>query len=545
MWEKPPATQQWKCIRGRYCNLKDKPELEAVSPHSLLLLEQIGSLFPFGLMISSPDGIPYYQNEVFLRWMPDYRMENKLWFVQMQPYLDLDTQAQTTTLPTKLNIATELEISPTEIVVNWQNQRFFYRIKTSALYNEQNEICCLIEITENITDLRHLEFSLQQSRKFETVGRLASGIAHDFNNILQVINGHSEMLLDSYQGYAKLQKSLDVILTSGQKASGLTRQLLLFSRKQNNEFKLLSIGKMCSNMQKIISRMLGEDITMHLNSDSEALYFEGDESQVEQIIMNLAINARDAMPDGGKISITIDAHEIEEHDYSAAPHSKPGKYVRFQFSDTGIGMPSEVIEQIFEPFFTTKDSGHGTGLGLATVYSIVKQHRGIITVESELGAGTTFRIYFPLCKSAAEAAEAEIEVAVPSGGMEKVLIIEDDELVRDLAYQVLNNHGYQVQFAANLAQAFKIMESERFDLFLIDIVLPDGSGVDFIERYQNHHPDAAYILSSGYNDDKSQIKQTLAKGYTFLHKPYTISALLSACQDAMAAKKSSVQTVLP
>ncbi len=518
--------------------MKEINEQVEVLAHAMQLFEQIGEFLPFGIMISNPDGIVHYSNNIFSTWLPDYSPISKLWYLQMQPYLDIEYSPLNKPFhPSNDELEDILASNQTNIVVNWQNQRVFFRIKTKALYNDKQQVCGLIEVTENVTEFKHLEFSLQQSRRFETVGRLASGIAHDFNNILQVINGHSEMLLELYQDNAKLQKSLDVILTSGQKASALTRQLLLFSRRQQNEFKLLNIGSMINSMQKIISRMLGEDIIMDMYCNDTNLYIEGDESQIEQIIMNLAINARDAMPEGGKINIQVGSREFLQSDYLSTPYSKPGSFVCLSFSDTGIGMSNDIIEHIFEPFFTTKETGRGTGLGLATVYSIVKQHQGFILVDSKVGIGTTFNIHFPLCKLKKDADEL-IEACTPSnGGMESVLIIEDDELVRDLASQVLLNYGYNVQYAPNLTTAYQIMQVSCFDLFLIDIVLPDGNGVDFIERMKDLHPKAAFILSSGYTEDKPQIKNTLRKGYTFLHKPYTINALLTACKEALAAKR--------
>lgn len=516
-------------------------ETDKITPlaNAMLLMEQIGSSLPFGFMVSNIDGIVYYKNNIFDKWLPEYPVDNKLWFVQMQPYLDFE-QEQLQDLKGK-SIIWLLEngvVNDTMLEVNWQGQKQFFKIRTSPLYNDKKEICGFVEITENVTEVKLLEKSLQHARRFETVGRLASGIAHDFNNILQVINGHSEMLLESYKTDPKLIKSLDVILTSGQKASALTRQLLLFSRRQQNEFKQVQLKTLLNNMQKLLCRMLGEDIAMKFECTDSDHTIEGDESQIEQIIMNLAINARDAMPEGGEISIKVDLCDIGNETAATLSFSKPGRYVCLGFSDTGCGIPKEIVEHIFEPFFTTKESGRGTGLGLATVYSIVKQHQGFISVDSSIDNGTSFKIYFPVSASQKQADSVNAEASLTPCGKENVLIIEDDELVRDLASQVLSNYGYNVQCVSNLNQANSIVKSNRFDLFLIDIVLPDGNGVDFIESIKGDNAKAAFILSSGYTEDKPQIKHTIHKGYSFLHKPYTINSLLNACTDALKKKKN-------
>jgi signal transduction histidine kinase len=279
--------------------------------NAMLLMEQIGSSLPFGIMISNMDGIVFYKNNVFESWMPEYPLVNKLWFIQMQPHLDPEHEQNNELKDKSVDWLLETGISQdTMIEVNWQGQKLAFKIRTSPLQNDRHQVCGFVEITENVTEIKQLEKSLQHARRFETVGRLASGIAHDFNNILQVINGHSEMLLESYKQDPRLIKSLDVILTSGQKASALTKQLLMFSRRQQNEFKQINLGTLLNNMQKILCRMLGEDIVMKSSYNDKGICIDGDESQVEQIIMNLAINARDAMPNGGEINIVVELCEL-------------------------------------------------------------------------------------------------------------------------------------------------------------------------------------------------------------------------------------------
>lgn len=505
---------------------------------TLFLMEQLSSAIHLGIMVSNLKGEVFYRNNAFEKWIPDYPVENRLWLSQMQQYVeighatgfDLKDVSVQWLLQNKTGVETELEIIRLR-------QKYFFSLRYFPLLDDENKVSGIIEVSENITDKKETEKSLQQSRRFETVGRLASGIAHDFNNILQVINGHSEMLMELRKDDPRLIKSLDIIFSSGQKASSLTRQLLLFSRRQQKELRLINLGELLNGMEKILTRMLGEDIALIFNCNDAELFFEGDETQVVQIVMNLAINARDAMPEGGKITINVDLCEVDAATQHAFPYVPVGKYVSMQVSDTGCGIPDELLDHIFEPFFTTKEAGRGTGLGLATIYGIIKQHQGYINVSSKVNEGTTIDIYFPLSQYKRMAETAPVTVKPPEPGFKKkVLVVEDDESVRDLAFQVLSQYGYQVKCAVNVTQASQMAALEQFDLFLVDIVLPDGNGVNFIESLGGVNTDSAFILSSGYTEDKQQIKNTLSKGYSFLQKPFTINSLLFSCTEALKQK---------
>jgi len=517
--------------------MKEKNDIKMPLTNALLLLQQFSSAFPGGIMVCDMEGSVYFRNNVFDNWLPGHKTDSSLWYNQLQPYIIKEQLPDSAYLdsPVKwlLDNKTGQDI---ELEIIYLGQTIFFKIRVYPLLDDKNKLSGLIEISENITEQKRVEKSLEHARRFETVGRLASGIAHDFNNILQVINGHSEMLIESRKDDSRLMHSLEIILTSGQKASALTRQLLLFSRRQQSDFKQINLGKQLVNMQKILSRMLGEDITMYFQCNDQDLYIDADESQIEQIIMNLAINARDAMPEGGIINIKTDFCEIDAAMLTKLPFSKSGKYVCLSFADNGCGIAQDVLEHIFEPFFSTKEAGRGTGLGLASTYGIVKQHQGFIHVESSLENGTVFMIYFPLSEMKKQA-EIECPDYIPQPGCKKrVLIIEDDENVQDLAVQVLTQYDYQVTSVFNLAQAVSIAQKELFDLFLIDVVLPDGNGVDLIESLTGKNAKAAFILSSGYTEDKPQIKNTIYKGYSFLHKPYTINSLLQACSEALNSK---------
>ena len=496
------------------------------------LLQQLLEVLPIGITVTDLQSNILFRNNIFTQWIPNLIMENRLWLVQLLPFLQPEQRELFTSI-TIDDIISNFFGKEIRLEAENENSRLGFALSYHPLLDDKNKVIGLIELCRNITDYMELDKSLQHARRFETVGRLASGIAHDFNNILQVINGHSEILLETHKDNDKLARSLEIVLSSGQRASNLTRQLLLFSRRQQGEFKQVNLGELLSNMQKIINRMLGEDIQISTSYDDAGTFLEGDISQLEQIIMNLSINARDAMPEGGKISINTGLCEFGAKDKEILPYLREGKYVYLFFRDTGCGIPAPALEHIFEPFFTTKEAGRGTGLGLATVYSIIKQHQGFINVESIPGQGSTFKLYFPVCESTQCNSDECKTYAHGSGCNQKVLILEDDNNVRELASAVLTRSGYCVKTASDIKQAQAMVQREAFDLLFIDIVLPDGDGVSFLESLSGDNANAAYILSSGYPEDKPQIKKTISKGYTFLHKPFTINLLLEACSEAL------------
>ena len=514
--------------------MTDKKDVKMPLTNALLLLQQFSSVLPFGIMVCDLDGNVYFRNNIFEQWTPQHEMDDSLWFNQLQPYLAQEMQPDATYFDSPVKWLLDNKCGQTiELQTSYRSRNIFFKICVYPLLDEKNKLCGLIEVTENITEQKQVEHSLEHARRFETVGRLASGIAHDFNNILQVINGHSEMLIESRKDDSRLMHSLEVILTSGQKASALTRQLLLFSRRQQTNYKSVNLGGHLVGMQKILSRMLGEDITMHFLCNDQEMFIEADESQLEQIIMNLAINARDAMPEGGTIHIVTDFCEIDKSSQKEIPFIQPGKYIRLSFADSGSGIAQEDLEHIFEPFFSTKEPGRGTGLGLSTIYGIVKQHNGFILAESPPGAGTTLKIYFPL-STAVRQPEAECQIYLPQPGCQKrILIVEDEITIQELAVDVLTQYDYQVTCADSLSRAIDLADKNEFDLFLIDIVLPDGNGITLIENLKGKNSQAAFIFSSGYTEDKPQIKNTIYKGYAFLHKPFTINSLLQACSEAL------------
>ncbi|HJQ22743.1 MAG TPA: response regulator [Blastocatellia bacterium] len=388
-------------------------------------------------------------------------------------------------------------------------------------------------IARDVTERRQLEEQLRQAQKMEAVGRLAGGIAHDFNNLLTVINGYSELALMQLDPDAPLYHHLEEIHKAGERAAALTRQLLVFSRKQILQPKVLDLNTIVAEMEKILRRVIGEDIELRTVLASGLGYVKADPGQVEQVMMNLCVNARDAMPQGGKL--TIETANVELDDTYAKYHLgvTPGAHVMLAVSDTGIGMDAETQKRIFEPFFTTKELG--TGLGLSTVYGIARQSGGSVWVYSEPGRGTTFKVYWPHCGEGAPAYQPDAKVEEALRGSETILLAEDEEMVRQLARAVLEMYGYQVLEAANGGAALLICERHQgpIQLLLTDVVMPEMSGRELANRLEPLHPEMRVIYMSGYTDDAIVHHRVLDSGLSFLQKPFTPLALVRKVREVL------------
>ena len=397
------------------------------------------------------------------------------------------------------------------------------------------------DITERKKSERERELiqaRLSQSQKMEAIGRFAGGIAHDFNNILTAIRGNAELAVEEMGKDDPLYSRLDGIITSVLLASKLTRQLLLFSRGQPFELVPLDMNKIISDLLLMISRLIGEEITISTDLAPEVWTIEADEGNIEQVIMNLAVNAKDAMPEGGTLTIKTENVVIDEKRAESIPDARPGETVRLTVADTGVGMSRELVSRIFEPFFTTKEAGKGTGFGLAVVYSIVKQHNGWITVESELGKGTTFRIYFPVMSRKRSAGARHRDERGTPGRGEKILLVEDDPKVRDFTRTALAGHGYKVADAGSAAKALEVFEKEQADIRMVlcDIILSDRSGLDLVDQLLAKKPDMAVVLTSGFLE-ASQRPLLNGKGYSYLQKPYSMLNLLKTVSDSFARER--------
>jgi len=380
-----------------------------------------------------------------------------------------------------------------------------------------------------------LKEQFRQSQKMEAIGRLAGGIAHDFNNLLTVIKGYSELALIKLKEGDPLKGNIEEIHRASQRAADLTRQLLAFSRRQILEFKVLDLNTILRDMDKMLLRILGEDIEL------VTLFAEGigrvrtDPGQIEQMILNLAVNARDAMPNGGKLTIETSNIELNENYVRFHIAVKPGLYVMLSVSDTGVGMTPEVKERVFEPFFTTKEKGKGTGLGLSTVYGIVKQSGGNIWVYSELDHGTTFKIYLPRVEEEASTLlHGDDKRSLPQGS-ETVLLVEDDLSVRGLVVQVLRENGYNLLEAANGNEALRMAQeyAGEIHLLLTDVVMPQMGGKELADRLKTLRPNIKVLFTSGYTDNAIVHHGVLEPGIDFLQKPFSPAALAHKVREVL------------
>jgi len=388
----------------------------------------------------------------------------------------------------------------------------------------------------DVTENRILEDQLRQAQKMEAVGRLAGGVAHDFNNLLMVIGGHGELLRDEAKGAPLVSKHAEAILKAADRAGMLTRQLLAFGRKQVLQPKILDANAVVQETGKLLRRLIGEHIELVFSLDPNLGRVKADPGQLEQVIMNLAINARDAMPNGGSLTIETSNAYLDEEYQRERPAVAMGDYVLLALSDTGSGMDEKTRAQIFEPFFTTKERGQGTGLGLATVYGIVKQSGGYIWAYSEPGRGSTFKVYLPLVRDAADALPVARGESLPRG-TETILVAEDEVGVRELACGFLVSQGYTVLEARGSEHALRLAEENpaRIHLLLTDVVMPGLRGTELAERVLQMNPAVRVLFVSGYTDDAIVHHGILEAGTHFLSKPFSREALLQKVREVLRA----------
>jgi PAS domain S-box-containing protein len=394
-----------------------------------------------------------------------------------------------------------------------------------------------IDITERKhaeTEKTRLEEQYHQAQKVESIGRLAGGVAHDLNNLLSPIIGYGEVLLDDFDSQDRRRESVDEILRAGIRARDLVRQLLAFSRKQNLEYKPVNLNQALSNFVTLLRRTIREDIEIEIIPSRDKGIIMADIGQIEQVIMNLAVNAQDAMPDGGKLTIETEPVILDEEYAAIHQEAKPGSYLMLAVSDTGVGIDEEILEQVFEPFFSTKGE-QGTGLGLATVYGIVKQHDGSIWVYSELGKGTTFKIYLPVSKDKVVDKIHGKKTITDLEGTEAILLVEDNEQVRNLAHTILKRKGYNVLVAENGPEALDILESndEHVHLLLTDVIMPEMNGKELFDKISEKYTDLKVLYMSGYTDNVIAHHGVLEDGINFIQKPFSVQALASKVREAL------------
>jgi signal transduction histidine kinase/CheY-like chemotaxis protein len=392
-------------------------------------------------------------------------------------------------------------------------------------------------VLRDITEYRRLEEQFRQAQKMEAVGRLAGGIAHDFNNLLSVILSYTSMVLEELVPGTPMRADIEEVHRAGARATALTGQLVAFSQQQMLQPKVVDLSRVVSDMAKMLGRVVGADVELSLRAPHCDGRVQLDPSQIEQIVMNLAVNARDAMPGGGRLAIEVENVELGPGDTASRPGLLPGPHVTLTVTDTGTGMDAATQERIFEPFFTTKEKGKGTGLGLSTVFGIVMQSRGYIQIDSEPGLGASFKVYFPRTERPIESAEVIHGSPSTLRGTETILLVEDDEQVRELCGTILRRNGYNVLAAKNGRDALLLHERSqaRVHLLLTDIVLPRMSGPELAERVARLEPDAKVLYVSGHTEG-SLGHGPVKDSSRFIHKPITPDLLLRTVRDVLNAR---------
>ncbi len=407
-----------------------------------------------------------------------------------------------------------LEISRGESVV--------VNVSSAPICDASGSIQGMVYVVADISKHRALEAQLQQSQKMEAVGRLAGGIAHDFNNLLTAIAGYSYLLIKDVPADSEARRNVEQIQSAAERASKLTSQLLTFSRRQNVQLKEFSLCSLVEDTGKMLQRLIGEDINLKVRLPEDPCRLCGDRSQIEQVLVNLAVNARDAMPKGGQLDIKVKRTTLSASDVRDTVELVPGPYLLVEFSDTGTGMDAATMQQIFDPFFTTKEVGKGTGLGLSTVYGIVEHHKGHISVESQLGSGTTFRVYLPSLPTESEAGEA-VASADARKSVPTILVVEDEESVKGLMEQILKEQGYEVLTAANADEAEEICKARPavVSLLLTDVVLPGRTGIDLYRSLKKLYSNLKVLCTSGFPENAIVGRIESQTALPFIQKPFS------------------------
>jgi PAS domain S-box-containing protein len=407
-------------------------------------------------------------------------------------------------------------------------------LSAAPLVDGKGNINGSVVVIADITERKHLEEQFRQAQKMEAVGRLAGGVAHDFNNLLTAIIGYSQLALARLHREDPLRREIDEIEQAGQRAAGLTNQLLAFSRRQVLQPQVLDLNAVVANLGKMLERLIGEDIMLVTTLAPDIGFVKADRGQIEQIIMNLAVNSRDAMPDGGRLTIETFNADLDESYTAEHIDARPGPNVVLAISDNGCGIDKETQSNIFEPFFTTKELGKGTGLGLSTVYGIVQQSGGHIGLYSEPGIGTTFKIYLPRLEEGDQKHESGVKQESFEGS-ETVLLVEDEDSVRELARRILEAYGYAVLEASGSDNALRVCEAHegRIDLMLTDVVMPGASGRELAQLIAIRHPEISVLYMSGYTDDAIVQHGVLGADTPFLQKPFSPVALARKVRETL------------
>ncbi len=441
----------------------------------------------------------------------------------------------------RLRVEDRIRDHETEILARdgrWVECRF----SLALLRDSAGSTIGTLAILEDTSERKRLEAQLRQAQKMEAVGRLAGGIAHDFNNLLAVIMGHSDLIRSVLKKGDALAHDVEQIRRASERAATLTRQLLAFSRRQFLQPQVIDVNTLVGNLATMLHRLIGEDVQLELRLDADAGRVSADPGQLEQVVMNLTVNARDAMPQGGRLTLETAPATLDQAFVAAHPGSVAGAHVRLSIHDTGCGMGPDVMSHLFEPFFTTKEPGRGTGLGLSTVYGIVKQHRGYIDVTSEPGRGSSFEVYLPRIEARPTPGRSAPRERLRPGDRETVLFVEDEVALRDLMHRVLAKGGYTVLAAGDGVEALAMAEAHPgpIDLVVTDVIMPHMSGPDLAVRLRARDPGIRLLYVSGYTADQLHSQTDLGADATLLPKPFTSDGLLRKVREILDRRRPPV-----
>jgi len=433
-----------------------------------------------------------------------------------------------------LNTNTIIDI-PEEVIRVGNNEKRLFHTRKIPIRDKNGKPLYLLGISEDITERKKLEDQLLQAQKMESIGRLAGGVAHDFNNMLAVIIGNTDIALTDTDPALPIFKRLSDIRKAAQRSAELTSQLLAFARKQIAAPRILDLNEVLSGMIKMLSILIGEDIDLAWMPTSELCPVRMDPSQIDQILVNLCINARDAIADVGRITIETKHTSIDEAYCAGNPELLPGDFVLLTVSDNGHGMDSETVKKIFEPFFSTKKTNKGTGLGLATVYGIVKQNGGFINVYSEPGVGTTFKVYLPRQMKAIERVTPKAESVPPVNGHETVMLVEDEPVILSMATILLEKFGYRVMAFPKPSRAIAAADEYQEDIHLLitDVIMPEMNGPLLAEKIKTLHPEIKCLYMSGYTDNVIAHHGVLDEGVNFIQKPFSMEAMAEKVREVL------------
>jgi PAS domain S-box-containing protein len=517
-------------------DITERKLAEAALRSSEMLFHSVWENSVDGMRLTDEEGIVVAVNQAFCKLVGMHRAE-----LEGRPFTAIyaaSEEPERVLQRYRSRFRERLTEKQTERRLALSNGRVVTFEDTTSFVELRGQDPLLLGLFRDVTAQKRLEDQLRQAQKMEAIGQLAGGVAHDFNNILTVIHGHASLLGTGGNLSPASNRSSQQIIQAAERAAGLTRQLLTFSRRQVMQPRRLDMNEVVNNMTKMLARILGEDITLQLNYFPQPALVQADSGMMEQVLLNLSVNSRDAMPKGGQLALRISVHELDGGQLPHHPDARPGRFVCLSATDTGCGIPPENLRRIFEPFFTTKEVGKGTGLGLATVYGIVKQHQGWIEVDSGVGKGTTFKVFLPCCNEGVGAVSEAAPQPPVRGGSETILVVEDETPVRELVCNLLESHGYKILQAESGIKALEVwsQSKDRVDLVLTDLVMPDRmNGRELAERLWSERPHLKVIFTSGYSADVVGKDFVLRRGLNYLQKPYHPQQLAVTVRDCLDA----------